>query len=338
VAVLAVAVGALFATGVAEHKIHQFGETEAISNLQNQRSRLSSVSNNGRFAHWKVAIDAFDAHPLIGTGAGTYQNLWAQHRPLDFTVINAHSLYVQVLAELGIVGLLLLLVPLVLILVAVAEGMRRARGDDRAVAAAFLALSLMWLIHTGVDWDWEMPAVTLWFFILGGAALASPPQEVPGPAWGHAGVRRLLLGLGCLVLAVTPALLALSQMYLSRAATALTADNCPAVVSDGLSSISVLNVRPEPYELIGLCDVRLGADQLAVRMERSAVARDPDDWEFHYALAIVEAAAGVDPRAAARRAHQLNPLEPLTHYALTLYDHGNPKVWRRRGLSAPLPP
>jgi O-Antigen ligase len=336
--VVVVAIAALFASGVAQREIHNFGQTDAIANLSNQRARLTSVSNNGRFSHWHVAIDAFDAHPLVGTGAGTYQNLWAQHRNSNLTVINAHSLYLQVMAELGIIGLILILVPIVTILVSLIRGVRLSRGADRAIPAAVLAMGLMWAVHAGVDWDWEMPAVTLWFFMLGGASLATERQAAPVPAWSHAGVRRLLLGLGCLLLGVTPALLALSQLYLGRAAAALSDGNCQSTVSNGLSSISVLSVRPEPYELIGLCDVRLGANALAVRMERSAVDRDPNDWEFHYALAIVEAAAEIDPRAAARRAHQLNPREPLTQYALTLFDHGNPKIWRKRGLAAPLPP
>jgi O-antigen ligase len=327
-----------FAAGTAQHEIHNFGQTDAVSNLQNQRSRLTSVSNNGRFEHWHVAIDAFDRHPLIGTGAGTYQNLWAQHRKTQLTVINAHSLYLQTMAELGIVGLLLLLIPLVAIVVGLIRSVRAAPVAERAAPVAALAVTLMWLVHAGVDWDWEMPAVTIWVFALGGAACAVPLRATPGPAWRHASPLRLLLGIGCLVLAVTPALLAVSQAHLNRAADALAADNCPETISEGLSSISALNVRPEPYELIGLCDVREGDGSLAIRMERAAVDRDPDDWEFPYALAIVEAAAGVDPRTAARRAHQLNPLEPLTQYALTLYDHGNRRQWVKRGLAAPLPP
>ena len=339
VVAVALAVAALFASGVAQREIHNFGQTNALTNVSDQRSRLTSVSNNDRFDHWHVALDAFDAHPLIGTGAGTYQDLWAQHRTINLTVINAHSLYLQVMAELGIVGLLLVLVPIVAVLVGLARGLHLSAGTDRAVLAAALAMALMWAVHAGVDWDWEMPAVTLWFFVLGGAALASSPG--PGtttPMWEHASVRRLLLGLSCLLLAVTPALLVLSQGPLARAASTFAKGNCQATVSDGLGSISLLSVRPEPYELIGMCDVRLGADALGVRMERSAVDRDPEDWEYRYALAIVEAAAGIDPRSAARRAHQLNPREPLTAYALTLYDHGNARQWRRRGLAAPLPP
>ena len=337
VAVAAV-IAALFVVGAAQHEIHTFGQTNAISNLQNQRTRLASGSNNGRFDIWRVAIHGFDRHPLIGSGAGTFENLWNQHRTSRTQIVNAHSLYLGVMAELGIVGLVLLLVPLVAILVGVVRAVRAARTAERAVPAAVLAASVMLLVHTGVDWDWQMPAIFVWFFAVGGATLAVAPRAEPRPAWRHASPLRLLLGIACLVLAITPALLALSQVHLNRASDALADDNCGRTISEGLSSISVLNVRPEPYMLIGLCDAQLGYYPLAIRMERSAVDRDSQDWEFHYALAIVQAAAGVDPRAAARRAHQLDPLEPLTQYALTLYAHGNRKLSRRRGLAAPLPP
>jgi O-antigen ligase len=335
---VAAVVAALFVVGAAQHEIHTFGETDAISNLQNQQARLTSGSNNGRFDIWRVAIHGFDRHPLIGNGAGTFENLWNQHRNTLTQVVDSHSLYLGAMAELGIVGLVLLLVPLLAILVGVVRAVRVAPAAQRAVPAAVLAISVMSLVHTGVDWDWQMPAIVVWFFAVGGATLAVAPRAEPSPAWRHASPLRLLLGIACLVLAVTPALLALSQVHLARASNALGNNNCGETISEGLSSISVLDVRPEPYMLIGLCDVRLGYYPLAIRMERAAVERDPQDWEFHYALAIVQAAAGVDPRDAARRAHQLNPREPLTQYALTLYAGGNRKLWRRRGVAAPLPP
>ena len=337
-AAVAAVVAALFIAGVAQHEIHEFGQTNAIANLQNQRTRLTSASNNGRFDIWRVAVHGFDRHPVIGSGAGTFQNVWNQHRNSGMTIVNAHSLYLQTMAELGIVGLVLLLIPLGAVLVGLVRAVRAAPAAGRAVPVAVLAASVMLVVHAGVDWDWEMPAVVVWFFALGGASLAVAPRAERGPAWRHASPLRLLLGIGCLVLAITPALLALSQVHLDRAADALADNDCGRTISEGLSSISVLNVRPEPYMLIGLCDARLGDDALAIRMERSAVDRDPQDWEFHYALAIVQAASGFDPRAAARRAHQLNPREPLTDYALRLYAHGDLRLRRRRAFSAPLPP
>ena len=333
---VAVAVGLLFASGLVQRVVDDFGDSYAVSNLGDERQRLFSASNNGRFDHWKVAIDAFESRPLVGTGAGTYELEWARERPYDFTVIHAHSLYAQVLGELGVVGLALLLTALA----ALAVGLiRRLRGPDRALVAAVAAPMAMWLVHAGIDWDWEIPAVTLWLFALCGAAVAAPrgTQGEPSRSWVAGRTPRLLIGLGCLLLAVTPALLGLSQRQLDRAAAAFDRLDCPAVIDHGLASISLLGVRPQPYALVGLCDVRLGANALGIEMLRKAIARDPHDWSYRYALAIAQAATGRDPRAAARRAHQLNPLDPRARYALQLYGDGDPRGWRARALEAPSP-
>ena len=49
---------------------------------------------------------------MLGSGPGTYEQYWNQHRPLQHKVRDAHNLYLEVLAELGPVGLLLLLLAL----------------------------------------------------------------------------------------------------------------------------------------------------------------------------------------------------------------------------------
>lgn len=48
----------------------------------------------------------------------------------------------------------------------------RARGPDRSMYAAVFTVMLLWALHTGIDWDWEMPAITLPFFALGGFMLS----------------------------------------------------------------------------------------------------------------------------------------------------------------------
>lgn len=63
----------------------------------------------------------------------------------------------SVLGELGIVGLVLIVVPILVILGAFAW---RARGPDRVAGAALLGAGVGWAVHAGIDWDWEMPAVT----------------------------------------------------------------------------------------------------------------------------------------------------------------------------------
>ncbi len=147
------------------------------------RQRLSDPSNDGRTELWRVALHGFAASPLHGWGAGTYQTIWDQQRSRFAFVINAHSLYLQAMAELGIPGLLLLLI----LLGAVLGGLvARARGgSSRSLYGALLATGVVWALRAGVDWDWEMPVVTLVFFAAAGLALS--PRTESGPGWmpGH---------------------------------------------------------------------------------------------------------------------------------------------------------
>ena len=68
------------------------------------------------------------SHEVLGSGAGTYEQYYLQHRTSGLKVRNAHNLYLETLADLGPVGLLLLIAGLVTPLVA---GIR-ARGEERS--------------------------------------------------------------------------------------------------------------------------------------------------------------------------------------------------------------
>ena len=72
------------------------------------RSHLLSANGSGRWQFWESAVDAFQATPLLGHGAGSYEAWWAEHGSLAVFVRDAHSLYLETLAELGVLGFLLL--------------------------------------------------------------------------------------------------------------------------------------------------------------------------------------------------------------------------------------
>jgi O-antigen ligase len=136
--------------------------------------RFASAQSN-RYAYWEVAVGAFGRHPLLGTGSGGFAVEWLRERTIDESVRDVHSLYLETATELGIAGLALLAVFL-----AGAGGVAaRARGEAGAVAAL-----VAYALHTGLDWDWEMPAVTLLAIVLiaslavsgrSGSAAAAPP-------------------------------------------------------------------------------------------------------------------------------------------------------------------
>jgi hypothetical protein len=123
--------------------------------------------------YWRVAWHEAQANPVLGSGAGTFELWWEDERPIDVDVRDAHSLYVETLAEQGAAGLLLLAaalgIPLFL------AWSRREAPLVPAATAAYAAF----LVHAGVDWDWEMPAVTLAALVAAAVPIAGTIAPVP---------------------------------------------------------------------------------------------------------------------------------------------------------------
>ena len=310
---------------------HKFAAGQASTGTL-ARQRLTQFGNDGRLDAWRVALDdGFLRHPIDGTGAGTYATLWTRYGRSSGRILNAHSLYLEELAELGILGGGVLIAVVVSILVALA---RRARGPGRAVWAALFAGALMWAVHAGVDWDWQMPAVTAWFFGAGGLALAGPVAWRERAAWPWA---RVALGLGCLLLVITPAAVWRSQTQIVKAVDDFQRGNCLAAQRAALASNSALGSRWDPFEVMSYCEAGEHQSSLALDAITAAEHRDPENWELRYSEALIRATAGRDPRPAARAALELYPHSPLTRAAVTAFSRGGPRQWRRFALSAPLP-
>jgi hypothetical protein len=111
-----------------------------------------------RASYYRVAWhDEYTGHPALGTGAGTFALYWSRsgHVASRGGALDVHSLYLETLAELGPVGLALLLAALLLPLRAAFAGSRSP--SIPAAAAAYVAF----LVHAGLDWDWEMPVVVV---------------------------------------------------------------------------------------------------------------------------------------------------------------------------------
>jgi O-antigen ligase len=113
-----VVVGAAVAlNGPISHEFKRFVRPEPPGNSADLRARLTDPGNNGRIDMWRVAWRRFKAAPVLGHGAGTFEDTWARYRPNQQFVRDAHSLYLETLDELGVVGFLLLVGPILVILV-----------------------------------------------------------------------------------------------------------------------------------------------------------------------------------------------------------------------------
>jgi O-antigen ligase len=124
--------------------------------------------------YWHVAWREYQSAPVLGTGSGTFSNYWLHLRGDPSFSRYAHSLYVESLAELGPLGLGLLLACLAVPLTTL-----RREGDPlRATAAAGY---VAFLVHAGVDWDWQVPATTISglfcavLLLAGGRSPETPP-------------------------------------------------------------------------------------------------------------------------------------------------------------------
>jgi hypothetical protein len=295
--------------------------------------RLLSASDNGRKAHWDVAIAAFRRDPFHGSGAGMYSSDWAREREHSGSVQDAHSLYTELLGELGWPGLAMGALALLLVLGGFAF---RARGRDRALFAALLAAGLAWAAQASVDWLWEMPAVTLWLFAFGGAALARKARSGPKPPSWTIGVRAAGVAL-CLALMLLPTRVAVSQAHLDSGLDAVQEGKCDRARDEARSALSALAERASPYHVIAFCDFQQERPRQAVRAMVEAVERDPSNWKLNYGLAVSRAAAGLDPRRPMRLALRLNPGEKLLREAAEEFRAATRGRWRHAGAKLALP-
>ena len=137
-------------------------------------SRLVSLQSN-RFDYWRVALRAFGTEPLRGVGAGNWSVYWLRWRTIAAGAQDAHSLPLQVLAELGVLGI----AALAAFLVGVGWSAARALRRVGIVAAGPIAALVTYLVHAPVDWDWQMPAVTLLAMVLAGTVVVLAAEPTP---------------------------------------------------------------------------------------------------------------------------------------------------------------
>ena len=250
-------------------------------------SRLTTVSGSNRAEYWKVAGQAVGDHPVVGSGAGSWGRYWARERPVPQPARDAHSLFLETLAELGPLGLGLLLVAFAAPVVAAV----RTRGDPLTPAA--LGPFAAYAAHAAQDWDWELPAATVPALICAVAVLVGARGPTPPfRSLGGAAVAGLL---AVVILVAYAGNRALEVAETGSAASARRA----------------ARLQPwsaQPWRVLGESQLAAGEAATARRTFRDALDRDDGDWELWLDLAL--ASEGAERDRALARAKALNPLEP----------------------------
>jgi O-antigen ligase/polysaccharide polymerase Wzy-like membrane protein len=298
VVLLAVLAGALVREGsplsISRRAWHAFSAPPASG--PNLNSRLLSFSGNGRVELWRAARDLASAHPALGSGAGTFERYWQSRKDASFKVRDAHSLYVETFAELGPPGVALL-VSALLVPVAAAFLVRR-----RAVIPAALGAYAAFLVHAGVDWDWELSGVTLTAVLVASilliAARGSSAREL-GLTVRVAGVAAVLIASMGMIVAY------LGNGALARAQTAVVDKSYASAIDDANRARRLMPWSPWP--LIARGDALLAANdsKAAVASYRHAIAIDDGEWRAWLGLAL--ASQGHARASALARARSLYP-------------------------------
>jgi O-Antigen ligase len=267
----------------------------------NLNSRLLNLSGHGRAEMWRLGWDEAVRHPLLGAGAGSYGRYFLAHQPTTVTFVrDAHSLYVETLSELGAVGLGLL--ALVLLTPFAALGRARRHPLVPAAIGAYVA----YLVHTGVDWDWELPAVTLVGLLCAAVIVLAARGEAAEASTPIGPAGRWILA-GAAVAAATFATVGLiGNTALSRSSEALSHGDISRAATDARRARTLMPWSPQPWVALGRVELRAGLLGDARNSFRKAVSIDSGDWALWAQLAAVT--TGPEQAGALARVRALAPL------------------------------
>lgn len=287
---------------------------------------------SGRYDFWRVALDAFVAHPIGGLGQDNFDDYYIARGRSGEEPSWTHSLEMRLLAHTGAAGFLFFAA---FIVAAVAAALRGRHGGDplrRAVAAAALMPAIVWLVHGSVDWFWEMPALSgpaLGFLALAGG-LAGHDASRRSSVAPQTHRSRAALGLCAGALATIAATLSLGLPYLATRQMSIAfnlAGSHPRAALDHLREAAELDpINSEATRTAGTVALQIGDLPLAADRFAETLRREPGDWYAYLGAGL--AASGLGERATARRdyaaAARIDRFQPVNRTALKRVDTPHP--------------
>jgi O-antigen ligase/polysaccharide polymerase Wzy-like membrane protein len=311
--VLAVACAALLVAGVAGVAA-SVGEPLSWASSQlageectNDPGRLTDLCANNRPAWWRESLRIAEDRPLAGSGAGTFAIARKRVREDASSVSEPHSVPLQLLADLGAVGLGLGLVVIVGAIVGVRRGLRSADERQRPAAVALACLVLAYGVHALVDYDLDFLAVTAPMLVaLGGLlALGRPPTTM---RLGWASLAALLATAVAAVVVV--ALPALAERDVERSLDASDAGRVEDAVDAAERARQLNPLALGPLEALAVAADADGNERLAVAWYERATELQPENPDTWYALGLYHSLATGDRCAAYTALNASYTLDP----------------------------
>jgi len=283
--------------------------------------RLSSFTGSSRYQFWQSALDANATDSLKGIGPGTYEFWWA--RDVDqvgapgLFVRDAHSLYLETLAELGIIGFVLIggFIAFVLVTGAV-RAFRLDRSEPQAaLLAAATAGALAFAVAAGLDWAWELTVLPVCFLLIAAAILGRDTgPEAERDAEPESRGRSRFVPRGVLAGLAVAALIAVAIPYagltsVDDSQADVRSRSLESALADARTATDVQPYASSPYLQQALV-YELGGDyDAAASAATKATEEEPTNWRTWFILSRIETERG-DPKAAVaafEKARSLNP-------------------------------
>ena len=293
----------------------QFSTTDIVFPDDPAR-HFSDLGSGGRHDFWRVAVDAFEEEPLLGHGAGTYEFSWEELRTIPLDLLDAHSIYLEAFAELGLAGGLLVITLLGGLLWIGLAAWRAGSSRRREANAALLAAMLIFAVGAGFDWFWEIAALGAVFCLAAGALVAARCEQLAPPAEGARRENRFGVAVAGVAIAWLAAIALIGPLLVEReinaSKDAVAAGNISGAVDHADTARSIEPWAASPYLQLGLIAERRGEYDLAADRLTQAIEREEGNWELYALRSRVEAGAGEEAAAHADlvRARELNPLAP----------------------------
>jgi hypothetical protein len=321
---------AVFVAVVAADPVARFDEFKAlpigataVGRGDFVRQHLLSGGGSGRWQFWTAALDEWREFPVGGEGAGAFGAWWSEHASFTYSVRDAHSLYVEALGELGVIGLALVVALAVAGAWIGVTRARRASGDARVTAAALGAVFIACVVAAGIDWIWELTAVTVVAIVTLALTCTWGPAERPTLrvvdedersrriGWGFgAGAAVVLAGWGLIVAQAIPLL---AQWELGDSRHAVERGDLAGALTAARSARDIQPWASTPYLQLALVREEAGDLAAAEASIEDAIDRAPRDWRLWLVAARIETKQGdvASAERSLRRAADLNPRSPL---------------------------
>jgi len=279
--------------------------------------RLSAGLGSDRYDAYRVALDSFTEHPLIGVGADNFLQDYLAEGRSDEQLRYPHSLPLRALSETGIVGALLLLGVVGGVLAGAGLAIRGAPPLGAAIAGGAAMVFVYWLVHGAYDWFFEFTALGAGAFAMGGLACALAPRAELAvtdrrPRALLAGPGRVAGGAVALVAALALIGPLMAERNVQRAARTWPEDPGRALARlERAADFNPLSDRPQL--IAGSIALRLGDLTRGERAFAAALDRNPRGVYATLELGMIASQQGDQARARPllERAARLSPRDQL---------------------------